>query len=64
MIFLVGMGVELQCSLVGEREGSSTKLPTGYGLLHEEAFFFCVGRGGGYMCPGLTVTDDLFLIYM
>ena len=55
--------MELQCSLVGEREGGSTKLPTGYGLLHEEAFFFLRG-GGRYMCPGLTVTDDLFLIYM
>ena len=45
MIFLVGMRVELQFSLEGEREGGSTKLPTGHGLLHEEAFFF--GGGGG-----------------
>ena len=40
MIFLVGMRVELQCSLVGERKGGSTKLPTGHGPLHEAALFF------------------------
>ena len=47
MIFLVGIRVELQCSLVGEREGGSTKLPTGHELLHEEAFFFFGGGGRG-----------------
>ena len=49
MIFLVGMRVELQCSLVGEREGGSNKLPTGHGLLHEEAFLFSGGGGGVHL---------------
>ena len=40
--------MELQFSLEGEREGGSTKLPTGHGLLHEEAFFFGGGRGGTF----------------
>ena len=44
MIFLAGMGVELQCSPVGRREGGCTKLPTGHGLLHKVAFW---GGGGG-----------------
>ena len=49
MIFLVGIRVELQCSLVGEREGGSTKLPTGHGMLHEAALFFLGGGEGGYI---------------
>ena len=45
MIFLEGMKAELQCSPMGGREGGSTKLR--HGLLHEEAFIFFLGGGGG-----------------